>query len=320
MAEPQYGQLVATTFEKVINRKPIDQVFDEHWIFNHFTKGNGGRMDLDGGRRIDVTLDYLVNPSFRAVNDMEQLDTTRVDTVDAASYEWREHAGSIVWSDRELFMCSGESAKIDLLANKINNAINSHKEDISLALVAATSGKNVNGLQTLVADSPGSGSPGGINRGTFGWWRNFQVSGAATSTPFDNLRARYRTTYNATSKGHGGNHPKVIVSGLAPFAGYESLLVVNERFTSKNEGDGGFKNGALKYKGATMGYDERIADTRTYFLNPDGIKLVVGKGHFMKQGKEIESINSNARVKKFHSYLQFILTEPRLLGVVTAIS
>ena len=323
MPDPQYGQFVASTFEKVITPKPVDQIFEDFWVFKYFTKKNGGYMELDGGRRIDVTLDYLVNPSFKSVGDMEQLDTTRVDTVDAASFDWREHAGSITWSDRELFMASGESAKFDLLANKITNAVNSHKEDISLALVSdgtGNSSKNINGLQNLIADNPATGSPGGIARADFSWWRNQQASGAQTATAFDNLRARMRSIYNACSKGYDGNHPKVIASGLAPFEGYEGLLITNERFTSKDKGDGGFKNSTLKFKGADIGYDERIASTRMYFLNPDGIKLVVGKGHFLKQGKEIESINSNARVKKFHSYLQFVLKEPRLLGVITAIS
>lgn len=322
MADPQYGQFVASTWERVITPKPVDQIFEDFWVFNYFTKKNGGLIELDGGRRIDVTLDYLVNPSFKSVSDMEQLDTTRVDTVDAASFDWREHAGAVVWSERELFMCSGEGAKFDLLANKIANAVNSHKEDISLALVGngtGNSGKNINGLQNLIADSPGSGSPGGISRTDFSWWRNQQMSGAKTSTAFDNLRGQMRNIYNACSKGYSGNHPKVVVSGLAPFAGYEGLLIANERFTDKKSGDGGFKNTTLKFKGADIGYDERIDNGRMYFLNPDGLKLVVGKGHFLKQGKEIESINSNTHVKKFHSYLQFVLKEPRILGVLTAI-
>jgi len=323
MADPQWGQRVASSFENVITSKPIDQLFKEFWLFNYFTKKNGGMLTLDGGRNIEVTLDYKVNPNFTSTSESETLTVSGVDTVDAATFTWKAHTGSITWNEMELFQCSGESAKYDYLANKITNAVNSHKDDISDALVAdgtGNSSKDMNGLQLLVADSPSSGTPGGINRATYTWWRNQAVSGAQTSTAFDNLRARMRSQYNDCSKGFNGNHPKVIASGLDAFQGYESLLVANERFTSKDNGDGGFKNGTLKFKGADIGYDEKISDARMYLLNPDGLKLVVGKGHYMKMGKEIESINQLSFVRKFHTFLQLVLKEPRLLGVIHSIS
>lgn len=323
MANPQYGQRVASAFENVVTTKPIDQLFKEFWIFQYFTKKNGGMLTLDGGRNIEVTLDFKLNPNFTSSSESETLPTSGVDTVDAATFEWRAHTGTIRWDEMELFQCSGESAKYDYLANKIENAINSHKDDISDALVGdgtGNSSKDINGLQNLVKDDPSSGSPGGINRATYSWWRNQAVSGAQTSTAFDNLRARMRSTYNDCSKGFNGNHPKVIASGLDAFQGYESLLVANERITSKTTGDAGFRNGTLTFKGADIGYDEKISDARMYFLNPDGIKLVVGKGHYMKQSKEIESINQLSYVKKFHTFLQLVLKEPRLLGVIHSIS
>lgn len=319
MANPQYGQLIATAFENVVTSKPIEQIFEEFWLFNHLTKKNGGLVTLDGGRNIEFTLSYAANPTFRSITQNETLDTSSTDFIDAATYEWKFHAGTVRWDEAELFKASGESAKYDLLAAKVSNAVNSHKEDLSTALVAATSGNNVSGLQTLIPDTNTSGSPGGISKSTYSWWRSTSQAGTQTSTAFDNLRSSYRTAYNGASTGYSGKHPTVMVSGLAPFAGYEQILVANERITDKKDGDAGFKNAALKYKGATYGYDERIG-ARCYFLNPDGIKLAVGKGHWMKMGKDIESINSLSYVRKFHSFLQMCVVEPRLLAVVHTIS
>jgi hypothetical protein len=220
----------------------------------------------------------------------------------------------------ELFKASGKSAKLDLLAAKIENAISSHKEDLSTCLVGTTSGTNVSGLTTLIPTTATSGSPGGISKTTYSWWRSYSVSGALSSTAFDTLRARMRTGFNSTSKGFGGNHPKVYATTQTVFEGYEGLLTVNERFNDKSSGDGGFANGTLKFKGVDIGYDHRIGTGLMYILNPDGIKLAVGKGHWMKMGKEIESINQFTKVKKFHSFLQLILTEPRLLGVIHSIT
>lgn len=318
MPDINNGQLISTAFENVVTNAPIDQYFDEFWIFKYFTEKNGGLKYIDGGRNIVASVSYAVNPNFRSITQNETVDTSRVDFIDEAEYDWTIHAGSVVWDELELFKASGKSAKLDLLEAKIKNAIDSHKEDISLALVAATSGNNVSGLQTLVPDTATSGSPGGISKSTYSWWRSNSVSGAGTN--FDVLRARMRSTYNACSAGFGGDHPTVGASGLAAFEGYESLLTPNERFTDKSAGDAGFKNGTLKFKGMELGYDERIAGTRMYMLNPDGIKLAVGKGHWMKMGKEIESINQFTKVKKFHSFLQLYLTEPRRLGVIHSIA
>ena len=320
MADINNGQLIATAFENVVSTKPVDQYFDEFFMLKYLTEKNGGLKTVDGGRNIVTSVAYAVNPNFRSITQNETVDTSRVDFIDEAEYDWTIHAGSVVWDEMEVFKASGQSAKLDLLEAKIKNAIDSHKEDISLALVASTSGNNVSGLQTLIPDTATSGSPGGISKTTYSWWRSNSSSGALSVTSGDTLRARMRTTFNACSKGFGGNHPKFIAAGQTPFEIYESLLTPNERFNDKSSGDAGFANGTLKFKNVDIGYDERIAATRMYFLNPDGIKLAVGKGHWMKMGKEIESINGFTKVKKFHSFLQLYLVEPRLLGVIHSIT
>jgi hypothetical protein len=320
MPDPNNGQLISTAFENVISNKAVDQYFTEFFMLKYLTEKNGGLKYVDGGRSITTNVSYAVNPNFRSITQNETVDTSRVDFIDEAEYDWTIHAGSVVWDEMELFKASGKSAKLDLLQAKIENAVASHKEDISTALVAATTGNNVSGLQTLIPDTATSGSPGGISKSTYSWWRCKSNSGANSGTAFNTLRAKLTLTFNECSKGFGGNHPKFIAMGQTPFEGYESLLTVNERFNDKSSGDGGFKNGTLKFKGVDIGYDSRIASTRAYLLNPDGIKLAVGKGHWMKMGKEIESINQFTSVKKFHSFIQLILTEPRLLGVVHSIS
>jgi len=320
MADPNNGQLISTAWENYVGTKPVDQLFPEFWMFKYFTEKNGGLKTLDGGRTINTPVSYAVNPNFRAITQNETVDTSRVDFIDEAEYEWTIHAGSVVYDEMELFKASGKSAKLDLLAAKVENGIQSHKQDLSTALMAATTGNNVSGIQTLIPTTATSGSPGGISKNTYTWWRSYSVSGAQTTTAFDNLRARMKTAFNSTSVGFGGNHPKAIATTQTVFEGFEGLLTPNERFNDKSSGDAGFKNGTLKFKGVDIGYDGGILSGAMYFLNPDGIKLAVGKGHWMKMSKEIEAINQFTKVKKFHSFLQLYLTEPRLLGVIHSIT
>jgi hypothetical protein len=320
MPDPNNGQLISTAWENYVGTKPIDQLFPEFFMLKYLTEKNGGLKTVDGGRTINTPVSYAVNPNFRSITQNETVDTSRVDFIDEAEYEWTIHAGSVVWDELELFKASGKSAKLDLLAAKVENGMQSHKQDLSTALLAATTGNNISGLQTLIPTTATSGSPGGISKTTYSWWRSYSVSGALSSTAFDTLRARMKTAYNSCSVGFGGNHPKFIATTQTVFEGYEGLLTTNERFTDKSSGDAGFKNGTLKFKGVDVGFDTGILAGAMYFLNPDGIKLAVGKGHYMKMSKEIESINQFTKVKKFQTFAQLILTEPRLLGVIHSIS
>lgn len=320
MADPNNGQLIATAWENYVSNKAVDQLFPEFWVLKYFTEKNGGLKTIDGGRTINTQVSYAVNPNFASITQNQTVPTSRVDFIDEAEYDWTIHAGSVVWDEMELFKASGQGAKLDLLAAKVENAVMSHKQDISTALMAATSGNNVSGIQTLIPNTSTSGSPGGISKSTYSWWRSYSVSGASSSTPFDNLRARMRTAFNTASVGFSGNHPKVIATTQTVFEGYEGLLTPNERFNDKSSGDGGFRNTTLKFKGVDIGYDTGIQSGAMYFLNPDGIKLAVGKGHWMKMSQEIESINQFTKVKKIHSFLQLYLTQPRLLAVVHSIS
>lgn len=320
MPDPNNGQLIATAWENYVTGKAVDQLFPEFWMLKYLTEKNGGLKTIDGGRTINAQVSYAVNPNFASITQNDVVPTSRVDFIDEAEYDWTIHAGSVVWDEMELFKASGKGAKLDLLAAKVENAVMSHKQDISTALMGATSGNNVSGLQTLIPTTATSGSPGGISKNTYSWWRSYSVSGAQTAAAFDNLRARMRTAFNTTSVGFGGNHPKVIATTQTVFEGYEQGLVANERFTDKSSGDGGFKNGTLKFKGVDIGYDTGILSGAMYFLNPEGIKLAVGKGHWMKMSQEIESINQFTKVKKVHSFVQLYLTQPRLLGVIHSIT
>ncbi len=320
MPDPNNGQLISTAWESYVTGKAVDQLFPEFWMLKYFTEKNGGLKTIDGGRTINAQVSYAVNPNFASITQNDVVPTSRVDFIDEAEYDWTIHAGSVVYDEMELFKASGQGAKLDLLAAKVENAVNSHKQDISTALMGATSGNNVSGLQTLIPTTATSGSPGGISKNTYSWWRSYSVSGAKTTSDFDNLRARMRTAFNTASVGFGGTAPSVIATTQTVFEGYESLLVANERFTDKSSGEGGFKSGVLKFKGTDIGYDTGILAGAMYFLNPAGIKLAVGKGHWMKMGKEIESINQFTKVKKFHSFLQLYLEQPRRLAVIHSIT
>jgi hypothetical protein len=321
MSTPNVGQIVATSWKRVVTDKPEDQVFGDRWLFDQFTTSNGGLKKLDGGEQIEVTLQYATNTTFRSYSDMETLDVQRIDVLDAALYDWKEHSGTVTYSIIQEFKNSGEGRKVDVIASLVENAIESHKDDLSEAMFADGTGngsKDIHGLQLLVPDDPTTGTVGSINRATFTFWRSNQITDGGAS--FSTLRANMRTMYNDCSKGMAGQHPTTLVTDQTVFEGYESLLTTNERFTDKANGDAGYKNEALKFKGAKIGFDEDCGASRMYFLNPKFICLYVSKKYFMDLGKELEPVNQNIRSRKVLTIAQFVAKQPRRLGVITSIA
>ena len=82
---------------------------------------------------------------------------------------------AVTISGLEQLQNSGKEAIIDLLDARIGNAERTLKNNISIDCYSdgtADSGKQIGGLQSLVADLPTSGTVGGIDRATWTFWRN----------------------------------------------------------------------------------------------------------------------------------------------------
>jgi hypothetical protein len=159
---------------------------------------------------------------------------------------------------------------------------------------------------------------GGINQLTFSFWRNQTISGAGSS--YSILRASMRTLYNTCSNGYSTEHPEFFVFTATDFAGYEGLLIANERFTDKSVGDGGFKNEVLKFKGALVAYDGDCPSATGYALNTNYIKLGYLNGYWMKGYPAVDPANQFVEVFKIETKANMFVTVPRHLGVITAIA
>ena len=320
MANPNIGQAAAVTFERVMAREPADNVFTSQALLNLIKGGNGFKKG--GGDSIEEPLEYAENTTFRSYGELETLDTTRVDVFDAATYTWKQPVcGTIVFSQLEMLKNSEGDRKIDLVARKVDNDKNSAKAVLNRMLYAdgtGNGGLDCLGLAALVSSTPTTGTVGGINRATFAFWRNRQTSGAQTAAAFDNLRGAMRTIYNNCSKGAADEHPTDFIFHQTPFQGYEGTLTTNERFTSKAEGDGGFKNETLKFKGSMATFDEDAPSGTCYALNDRN--LFFRYLAWMKTFPAVDPSNQLSEVIKVMTTGQLTTNNPRRLGVITAIT
>jgi hypothetical protein len=320
LPDPNIGQATAATFERVVRRKPEDNIFTSQLLL-HLLKKGGGFKKEPGGALIEETLMYAENTTFGSHSGYDPLNVTPVDVFDAARFNWKENAGTISYSRIEQLKNMGEEAKFDLIDEKVENGKQSHFATMNRQMYSdgtGNGGKDIGGLALLVSSTPTTGTVGGINRATFPFWRNRQTLGTKTTNPFDNLRGAMRSIYNSCSKGAAEEHPEWFVFDQTSFEGYESTLTTNERFTSKSEGDGGFKNEVLKFKGCMTTFDEDCPAGTAFCLNSRNLKFRYLL--WAKADAPVDPANQTASIVKVYTAGNLSINNPRRLGVITVIT
>jgi hypothetical protein len=182
MSVPNRGQLIAAAWEDYVKTDPQDQVFNFFWLLENLKTGNS--FQKGSGDPITGTIEYNTNSTVKAMSELETLDINRVDVFDRYEYPWKFVGGDIVMSEFEKLVTAGGAGKFDLEAGKIDNLKKSMQQQMNADLFSdgtGTSGKQAGGLQLFVSSTPTSGSPGGINRAVYTFWRNQQT--AARSRP-----------------------------------------------------------------------------------------------------------------------------------------
>lgn len=323
MPDPNQGQLIATAWENVIGSTPNDNIFTTRALF--YALGEKGfKEEADGGRLIEFSLEYAENSTFKSYDELEQLDTTRVNVFDCARYDWKIHAGTVVFSDLEKLRVQARSGKFDYIEEKLNNAKDSHIANLNRVLYLDGTGngsKDVDGLTKIISETPTTGTVGQINRATFSFWRNKANEGTKTTSAFDDLRSAMRSVYNQCSDGGVEYAPTAALTSRTVFEGYESVLQALERYNndgkSARPANGGFNNGGLMFKSANVFYDEDCSPSDSlYFVNPKFLKFVYLKGAWMKMKDPIEPANQLSIVYRLFTMGNLTTNNSRRLGVV----
>lgn len=320
MANPNVGQRVASNWVTVVKTTPEDQINNDYWLFNQLSKGEGF-VGKSGGDFIVQPIEYALNGTVNSYSDLDTISTTRYDVFDRYEAQWKEYAGSYVLSDLEDDRNSGDGQVFDLRNAKLQSLYHSLRNKFNTDMFSdgtSNSSKGITGLQTLVSSSPSSGTVQAIDRGANSFARNQQTSGAQTTSAFDNLRAAMRSIYNLSSNGISGDHPSFAVTTRTVFEGYEGLLLANERFTQKGNGEGAFET--LSFKGAEISFDLAAPSGVLYFLNPKFLKLVYKTGSWMKPQPAIRPANQTADFIVIRTMCNLFATNPRRLGCVTSIT
>jgi hypothetical protein len=274
VASPNLTEIVTTTLYKR-NKELADNVSKGNALLARLNE-KGNVRPASGGRQIVEELEYAENSTFMYYSGYETLDISPSDVFSAAVFDWKQAAVNVSASGLETeIQNAGEEAVINLLEKRIDNAMKTMRNNLSIGVYSdgtGSSGKQIGGLQLLVADAPATGTVGGINRANYSFWRN-QTSGdvANIDTTAATLRTEMQAMWLETMR--GPDTTDFIVADQTLFSVFWDSLTDIQRITGSDEGVAGYKS--LKYVTADVFYDgdSGIPATHMYFLNTDYLYL-----------------------------------------------
>lgn len=277
------GDLIATTLRNV-SKTIADNVTNDNGFLAHLDSKGNIKKSVSGGREIDEAIMYGSNASVQFYDGYDTFTPPTVqEVVDLATFNWKQLGGFIAVSGKEQMMNRGKEQRFDFVETRLKQMTANMKNTFATSLYSngtGSAGKELGGLQLLVADDPtAAGTVGGINQVTNTFWRN-QFSAAAATTSAT-IQDRMNSMWLATKRGR--DQVDLILNDDDMYTYYWASLQAKQRFTDESFGDGG--GGQLKYKNAIFLYDDQCPNKRMYFLNTDYIYFKYAEGRWFEAGK-----------------------------------
>ena len=302
MSSPNLSEIVTTTLRNRTGRL-ADNMSDNNAILRYMKK-RGTIKPVSGGRTIVQELDYADNVTYQRYSGYEVLNISPSDVFTAAEFDWKQVSVAVTISGLEGdVQNTGEEAIINLLESRIKNAEKTMMNGLSADMYSngtASGGKQIGGLQLLVADDPTTGTVGGINRVTWNFWRNqalLSTTATGSAASAANIQRSMNSLYLSCSR--GVDQPNLILADNNYYSFYWNSLQQIQRITDTQTADAGYA--ALKFKGADVVFDGGVGGAcpanHMYFLNTDYIHWRPHSNRNMVPGEAINSINQDAMVK-----------------------
>lgn len=287
MAFPNLTEIVTTTLR---NRTGVlqDNVSRNNALLARLNK-KGRIKPFDGGRTIVQELDYANNQTFTWYSGYQTININPSQVFSAAEFPIRQAALVVSISGLEELQNSGEEAIIDLLEGRVENGERTFMNGLSNGIYGdgSVSG-SINGLQLLVAASPGTGIVGGIDRATWTFWRNIAFSaatnGGVPAGP-SNIQQYMDSLYVQLKRGRDG--PDLIVADNNMFRFYLQSLQAIQRITQESAApelaEAGFMS--LKYIESDVvldgGYQGQSTDPLPFETTTSGNSLGGAPANYM---------------------------------------
>lgn len=264
-----YNALLSTTLENWA-KGIFDEITTSMFVYWMLKKSNSFISVGDPGERCKYSLRYA-NGNADSYSGYDVLDTTPMDGITAAFYDWAQMSVSISISRKEERQNSGEAKQLDLLEEKTDQAMSGILE-LWLKALLQGNGPNtataittpftspVNGSQffsplaLLVGQTPSAGTIGAVSASN-SWWQNQKL--AATDTNYASFLKNIARLRNLCSKGVGGP-PDMNLVDQSVYEFYEACLRSFHHNMDYKRADIPFDN--IAFHGKPVVWDEYMAN------------------------------------------------------------
>ncbi|CAB4165443.1 hypothetical protein UFOVP833_62 [uncultured Caudovirales phage] len=278
MATPgNIGDILTTTLRNRTGEL-ADNVSRNNAILRELKKRSLGFMPFDGGRVIDQEINYANNTNATWYAGYETVAINPQETFSMAEYDMKLLAVAVSISGEEMLKNSGKERSINLVASRVMNAEQTMDNVVAGSMYSdgtGSGGKEIGGLQLLVADTP-TNTVGGISRTTWPFWANISAAIGASA-----LLIQPSMDGMWVQLVRGNDRPRIILAGNTAYNYYLQSLQAIQRVTDTDWASAGFTN--LAFMGNTPvildgGYQGSTAPppgpttggagaSRMYFLN-----------------------------------------------------
>lgn len=322
MAVPNLSEIVTTTIQSR-SRKMADNNTNNNALLSRLNE-RGNIKSVGGGDVILQELSFADNSTVKNYSGYEELDISPSEVFSAASFDWKQKAVAVAISGLEQLKNSGKERMIDLLEARIANAEASMENSVATDLYSdgtGDGGKQIGGLQLLVADTP-TNTVGGIDRNTAigAFWKNISfdaTTDGSTAATSANIQGYMNNVYSQLVRGR--DRPDLIVADNNYYGLFWASLQTIQRVTSDKMATAGFTS--LKFVDADVVLDGGVGGgcpvNHMYFLNTKYIHFRPHRDrNFVPLGGERFAVNQDAIVKLIVWAGNMTLSNGRLQGVL----
>jgi len=328
-ANSTVSDIIATTIQSR-SGKLADNVTLNNAVLDRLRK-RGNVRPFSGGNVIleEIMYNDTNTNNTNSYSGYETLNIAPNSPISAAQFPIAQYASAVTISGLEMLQNSSKEAIIDLLEGRVQVAegqlLNRIQTDI-YGDGTGNGGKNLTGLAAAVADSPSSGTYGGINRATWSFWRNQAFSGVTNGgAAVSAANIQSYMTQLAIKLVRGQDKADLIVADNNYYSLYVNSLQAIQRVTSAEEGAAGFAS--LKFYGGGTSADvvlgggigNQATANHMWFLNTNYIYFRPHTDrNFAPIGGERQSVNQDAVVKLIGWAGNMTSSGPQFSGVLTA--
>jgi len=321
VAFPNVSDIVATTIENR-SRKIADNVTKNNALLTYIDK-RGNIKTVSGGSVIFQELSFAENGNAGWYSGYDLLPVAAQDVISSAQFDLKQAACPVIISGLEQLQNASREQMIDLLDGRLGVAEATMSNLIAGGIYSdgtANGGKQITGLDAAVPVNPLVGIYGGIDRGTWTFWRSKTTTAGAALT-----NATVGDAMNAmwASLVRGMDRPDLIVMDGFMWGIYISSLQAQQRFNSADSATRGFPT--IKYMDADVVLDGGIGgfcpaktmfflNTKYFMYRPHSarnfVPLSPNKRYAINQDAEVQIIGWAGNVTSSGAQYQGRLISP----------